>query len=156
MWGFKFTKFDGADYVPERDDGRLISQCQRIFDLMKDSAWRSLPEIEAKTGDAQASISAQLRHFRKPRFGAHTVERRRGNNSLYEYRLVAASETLTIGKEAAPRDQWVSLDDQDIIGMTCECIDPDNDDVFDMNCAIEFARRIEEKVKELNRDRARN
>ena len=144
--------FDGADYVPERDDQRLGNQCQRIFELMKDSIWRSLPEIEKATGDPQASISAQLRHFRKPRFGAHTVERRRSENSLYEYRLVAASEDLVIGKKDAPKDKWIYLDDQDNVGMTCDCIDPENDEVFTIGCAIEFARRLEEKIKELNGD----
>ncbi|KKL56177.1 hypothetical protein LCGC14_2247980, partial [marine sediment metagenome] len=36
----------------------------------------TLCEIEDLTGDPPASISAQLRHLRKERFGAHTVERR--------------------------------------------------------------------------------
>jgi hypothetical protein len=144
--------FDGADYVPERDDERLGKQCQRIFALMKDGLWRSLPDIEQITGDPQPSISAQLRHFRKPRFGAHIVERRRGDNSLYEYRLLPASEELVVGKKETPVDTWVSLDDSEIIGMTCECIDQDNDEVFTMECAILFARSIEKKIKELNSD----
>lgn len=144
--------FDGADYVPERDDDRLGRQCQRIFELMKDGLWRSLPEIERVTGDPQPSISAQLRHFRKPRFGAHIVDRRRGDNSLYEYKLIPASEQLIVGKKEKPVDKWVLLDDQDIVGMTCDCIDPENDEVFTLDCAIEFARRIEEKIKELNGD----
>lgn len=144
--------FDGADYVPERDDERLGKQCQRIFNLMKDGLWRSLPEIEQITGDPQPSISAQLRHFRKPRFGAHTVERRRCENSLYEYRLLPASDKLVVQKKEKPIDSWVRLDDQDIVGMTCDCIDPENDEVFTMECAIFFARSIEEKIKELNSD----
>lgn len=144
--------FDGADYVPERDDGRLGRQCQRVFNLMKDGLWRSLPEIEQATGDPQPSISAQLRHFRKPRFGAHTVDRRRGDSSLYEYRLVPASEQLVIGKKEEQVDKWVRLDDVEIVGMTCDCIDPGNDEGFTMECAIIFARNIEEKIRELNCD----
>jgi len=144
--------FDGDDYVPERDDERLGRQCYRIFNLMKDGLWRSLPEIEQITNDPQASISAQLRHFRKPRFGSHTVDRRRGDDSLYEYRLLPASDELVVGKKEEPVDKWVRLDEQDIIGMTCDCIDPENDEVFTMECAIDFARSIEEKIKELNCD----
>lgn len=144
--------FDGDDYVPYRDNERLSSQCHRIFGLMKDREWRSLSEIERITGDPQASISAQLRHFRKPRFGLHTVDRRRGDDSLYEYRLLPASDELVVGKEEKPVDRWVRLDEQDIIGMTCDCIDPANDEVFTMECAIDFARSIEEKIKELNCD----
>jgi len=84
-------RFDGDDYVPKRDDARLSRQYYRIFALMRDGAWRSLPEIERVTGDPPASISAQLRHMRKPRFGAHTVGRRYIGNGLYEYRLVLNS-----------------------------------------------------------------
>lgn len=88
-------RFDGDDYVPERDDPRLTSQIERIFGLMRDERWRTLPEIERATGDPPASISAQLRHLRKHRFGAHTVNKRhRGLPAagLYEYRLVVNVE----------------------------------------------------------------
>ena len=80
-------RFDGADYKPERDDVRLTGQILRIFDVMKGGAWRTLPEIERLTGDPQASISAQLRHLRKVRFGAHDVEREHMSGGLYRYRL---------------------------------------------------------------------
>jgi hypothetical protein len=81
-------RFDGDDYVPPRDDPRLTGQYYRIFALMRDQAWRSLPEIERRTGAPPASISAQLRHMRKPRFGGHTVNRRYLGDGLYEYQLV--------------------------------------------------------------------
>jgi hypothetical protein len=59
--------------------------------LMSDGYWRTLDEIAHATGDPHASISAQLRHLRKPRFGAYVVEKRhRGApaRGLYEYRLL--------------------------------------------------------------------
>lgn len=59
------VRFDGSDYRPALDDARLAGQILRIFELMKDGAWRTLGEIAAATGDPQASISAQLRHLRK-------------------------------------------------------------------------------------------
>lgn len=80
--------FDGDDYVPARDDERLTDQYHRIFALMRDGAWRTLAHIEHLTGDPPASISAQLRHMRKARFGAHTVNRRYVHDGLYEYQLV--------------------------------------------------------------------
>ncbi len=83
-------QFDGPCYIPEYDQRRLTGQLLRIFDSMSDGAWRTLSEIEAVTGDPQASISAQLRHLRRPRFGGHTVEkRRRGEPSAgwWEYRI---------------------------------------------------------------------
>lgn len=85
------TRFDGSDYVPERDNARLTGQLLRIFNTMADRQWRTLGEIEAETGDPQASISAQLRHLRKPRFGAYRVEKQhRGDpeDGLYEYRVL--------------------------------------------------------------------
>lgn len=82
------THFNGADYTPARDDDRLSLQHERIFNLMRDGAWRTLDEIGAATGDPVASVSAQLRHLRKPRFGAHLVEREYVGGGLYRYRLL--------------------------------------------------------------------
>lgn len=81
-------RFDGADYQPVRDDPRLTSQLGRIKSLMLDGQWRSLVEIERATGDPPASISAQLRHLRKKRFGSYIVERRYIIDGLYEYRVL--------------------------------------------------------------------
>jgi hypothetical protein len=83
-------KFNGSDYVPYLDDVRLTGQLKRIFDLMRDGKYRTLSEIAKQTGDHEASISAQLRHLRKPKHGSHTVEKRpRGHreNGLFEYKL---------------------------------------------------------------------
>jgi len=83
--------FDGSDYVPELDNERLGNQMKRVFLAMMDGRWRTLSEVEKITGDPQASISAQLRHMRKPKFGSHTIEKRtRGERQrgLFEYRLI--------------------------------------------------------------------
>ncbi|HEY8707692.1 MAG TPA: hypothetical protein VIM34_06810, partial [Burkholderiaceae bacterium] len=55
---------------------------------MRDGIWRTLEGIELLTSDPQASISAQLRHARKARFGSHTVNKRHMGGGLYEYQLV--------------------------------------------------------------------
>ena len=80
-------KFDGADYIPERDNDRLGAQLKRIFDIVIDGQWRTLQDISELTGDPHASISAQLRHLRKPRFGSWNVERKYIGDGLYLYRL---------------------------------------------------------------------
>ena len=82
-------KFDGADYQPERDDPRLTGQLLRVFSLMRDGEWRTLHQMEVATGDPEASISAQLRHLRKHRFGSHTVNKEYLGRCLYHYQLVA-------------------------------------------------------------------
>lgn len=90
-------RFNGAVYNPALDDARLTGQLQRIFDLMKDGHWRTLNEISEATGDPQASVSCQLRHLRKLRFGSHIVNKRvRGDRSqgLWEYQLLVNAERL--------------------------------------------------------------
>lgn len=90
----QLTLFTGDNYSPKNDDERLTGQLKRIFDLMKDGNWRTLSEISEITGDPQASISAQLRHLRKVRFGLHIVlKRNRGDrgHGLFEYRLILNS-----------------------------------------------------------------
>lgn len=84
-------KFNGSDYEPINDDARLTGQLLRVFNCMKDGQWRTLSEIEAITNDPQASISAQLRHLKKERFGSHTINKqRRGDRKqgLFEYSLI--------------------------------------------------------------------
>jgi hypothetical protein len=80
--------FDGSDYDHQRDAVRLTGQLERVFMLMRDSEWRTLDDIARATGDPPASVSAQLRHLRKARFGSHQVYKRHLGNGLYEYRLV--------------------------------------------------------------------
>lgn len=94
--GARKIRFDGSDYSPKHDDRRLTGQILRVFDCMKDSEWRTLEEIGRATSDPQASISAQLRHLRKDKFGAHTVNKRnRGHreHGLFEYQLIVAQRT---------------------------------------------------------------
>ena len=84
------ARFNGATYDSALDDVRLRGQIARVRACMIDGVWRTLSEIEAITGDPQASISAQLRHLKKPRFNSHILEKRpRGEreNGLWEYRL---------------------------------------------------------------------
>jgi len=83
--------FAGSDYNHAFDYTRLKGQLSRVFDAMKDGQFRTLSEIEAITNDPQASISAQLRHLRKARFGGHIINKRpRGSreSGLFEYQLL--------------------------------------------------------------------
>jgi hypothetical protein len=61
----------------EEDETQLAA----IRELMQRSfargIWLTLGEIAEVTEFAEASISAQLRHLRKPRHGGHRVEKRR-------------------------------------------------------------------------------
>lgn len=81
----KTARFEGAE---ARDCDRLCGQILRIYDAICDGRWLTLAEIHQTTGDPEASISAQLRHLRKYRFGAHQIDKRRRNDgNQWEYRL---------------------------------------------------------------------
>jgi len=84
-------RFDGPVYDPALDDDRLRRQLGRVSNLMRDGRWRTLYEIAETTGDPQTSISAQIRHLRKPRFGGYIAEKRRRTTQggTWEYRLLA-------------------------------------------------------------------
>lgn len=85
--------FDGAEAQERHDHLRMERQHDRVRKAMVDGNWRTLQEIADLTKDPVASISAQLRHLRKPKFGSWIVERRarHGNRErgLFEYRLQA-------------------------------------------------------------------
>lgn len=89
---FPLPNHDGETYVPGLDKVRLNSQLRRVFDLMKDGAWRTLDEIRAVAGGSEAGISARLRDLRKGKFGGYEVMSRRrgeGRDGLHEYCLTA-------------------------------------------------------------------
>ena len=77
--------FDGSDYIEERDFSRLSLQADRVFNLMIDGKKRTLAQISKATGDPEASVSAQLRNFRKKKFGSYIVEKEYIDNGLFTY-----------------------------------------------------------------------
>lgn len=73
----------------------LVGQTERVYLALKPGAWLTLPELHAITEDPISSISAQIRHLRKPEFGSHTIKRRRrgpAEQGLFEYRLADDTE----------------------------------------------------------------
>jgi len=84
----------GPAYEREHDGQRLRTQLEVIRDVMLSAAecgaWLTLRELAGITRYGEASISAQLRHLRKPAFGSYVVEKRRRGNpagGVWEYRL---------------------------------------------------------------------
>jgi len=53
----------------------------------------------------------------------------------------------TAQESAKEPKEWVGLTDEEIVGLTCECI---ADGSFNMDCARDFARAIEAALKEKN------
>lgn len=83
------TLFDGPTFDPAQDGERLGRQLVDVFGVMKDGRWHTLREVSDAVGAPEGSVSARLRDLRKPRFGRHTVEKRRvsGAPGLWEYRM---------------------------------------------------------------------
>lgn len=80
---------DGATYRPRFDYDRLNAQQKDVFDVVRDGGWRTLADIARLAGHPEASVSAQLRDFRKEKFGRLDVERRHVARGLYEYRVLS-------------------------------------------------------------------
>lgn len=85
---------DGESFDSQRDETRLNKQARRVFSIMSDHGWHTLAELEDRTGDTSASISARIRDLRKPRFGAYTVERRYVAQGVWEYRMLDTYQSL--------------------------------------------------------------
>ena len=79
---------DGDTFNPYRDEERLNKQMRRVFSVMRDQRWHSLKAISVTTGDPEASVSARLRDFRKPKFGGLVLNRRHIAEGLFEYQLL--------------------------------------------------------------------
>lgn len=85
-------RFGGSSYDAKVDEVRLTGLLARVFEVMSDSKWRTLREIQDAicANSSDASISARLRDLRKKAFGGHTVNRRRrgeASHGLFEYQL---------------------------------------------------------------------
>ena len=79
----------GPAYDKEIDGERIATQMETIRDYMLNRAgWNTLREISMGTNYPEASVSAQLRHLRKSRFGGFVVpKRRRAGAGTWEYKL---------------------------------------------------------------------
>jgi hypothetical protein len=79
--------FHGDVYQESTDKVRLSKQLIRVRDAMLDGQWRTFSDISEITGDPEPSISAQLRHLRRPCFGAYAVDKRKMASGLWQYRV---------------------------------------------------------------------
>jgi biotin operon repressor len=78
----------GPAFDAEIDGPAILDQHGRIRAYMLSVEWRALHEISEALGYPESSVSAQLRHLRKQRFGGYDVEkRRRDSERVWEYRV---------------------------------------------------------------------
>jgi len=66
-------------------------------------------------------------------------------NKEYKSWHVSTQHLMTFAKMIEEKERtWVGLTEVEIIGMTCDC------EKITMNCMIDFANAIQDKLKELN------
>jgi hypothetical protein len=71
------TAMDLSQNALDEDETQLAVIRELMLRACARGVWLSLGEIADATEFAEASISAQLRHLRKPHHGAHCVQKRR-------------------------------------------------------------------------------
>jgi Fic family protein len=81
----------GPAYDDKLDGERINKQQARIRNFMLNAGWKTLGEIEGVLNYPQASISAQLRHLRKRRFGSFIVDKQR-RGAAWEYKVSPPKE----------------------------------------------------------------
>ena len=81
--------FGGETFDEELDGDRLRQQLATVWRIMSDGRWRTLGQLSTLADAPEASVSARLRDFRKPKFGGHVVQRYRIPNGggLHIYRI---------------------------------------------------------------------
>ena len=85
--------FGGVTFDPILDAERLKIQLGRVFCVMRDEQWHTIPELRDMCGGSEAAISARIRDFRKPQFGSYDIITERVQQGLWRYKLVLPKST---------------------------------------------------------------
>lgn len=84
----------------------MNSRYQSVWRVMQDGNWHTLKEISDESGYSEASVSAQLRDYRKRQHGGYRVEKRHSDvpthdkeTFAHEYRLIPNRVAYDADKE---------------------------------------------------------
>jgi hypothetical protein len=93
--------------------------CDVMLSARQCETWLTLEELAKLTHYPQASISAQLRHLRKPEYGGYAVEKRpraleaglRGEDfgTVWEYQLRRANRRKVVGERTQSGGRKLAL-----------------------------------------------
>ncbi len=78
----------GPTYNQQLDQKRIMSQMNRVRRELEKAAargeWLTVQQLSARTAAPECSVSAQIRHLRKPQYGNYTItyRRRKGEEHL--------------------------------------------------------------------------
>jgi len=91
--------FDGhQDQEAAAKDVRLASQLVRVYKLMSNGTGWTLEDLSLAVNAPTSSVSARIRDLRKPRFGAHIIDRIHEGHGLYTYWMMGETNPLLDGK----------------------------------------------------------
>ncbi len=99
------SRFHGVEFDSRRDSRRLVTQQDRIRNLLlrqtKHGVWMTVNELATALGfKNHESVGRQIRYLRKPENGGYRVERRtREGSGLAEFQLRPAEEVLQLTME---------------------------------------------------------
>ena len=99
------SRFHGAEFESRRDSRRLLTQQDRIRNLLLLSTqrgnWMTVNELATALGfKNHESVGRQIRYLRKPENGGFRVERRtREGSGLAEFKLRPPEEVLQLTME---------------------------------------------------------
>lgn len=81
--------FHGKGVKTAKDEQRLASLYDRVFEVVKDGRWRTCAEIQALTGGEKESINRMLRYMDDPFVGRHHKNSRIRSGNLWEHQILA-------------------------------------------------------------------
>lgn len=96
------SRFHGSEFEPRRDSQRLLTQQERIRNLLlrqtEHGVWMTVNELATALGfKNHESVGRQIRYLRKPENGGYRVERRtRKGSGLAEFTVRPPEEILQL------------------------------------------------------------
>ena len=76
-----------------------------VWRVVEDGQWHTLREISEKSGFSEASVSAQLRDYRKTKYGGHTVDMRSAKIQTHEREVFTKEYKLVPNRVAYDEDK---------------------------------------------------
>lgn len=86
------TPFTQPSTLDQADLPRIEFLVERVRKQLLRGEWITLAYLSAVCKGSEASVSARIRDLRTKRHGSHTVERRRLDSGIFEYRIPKAGQ----------------------------------------------------------------
>ena len=123
-----------------------MSDLREAAEMALEALENSTDFIPVKTGLKRETNNA-IQALRQALEEKHWVKTYCGGKPNYVDAVNMRQDCVDETGKSEHKREWVGLDEVEVTGMTCECVD---DGTFNMSCAHDFARAIEAKLRERN------